>query len=254
MRSIRTPLALLFLASTFFGCGLALGIDEYAPDCDETNCIRCTSPSECGASTACAGWTCETGFCKRTSVSEMVPLQVAGDCKTVECDGMGGTITVNDDSDSPKAACQLTSCIDGTPVFEPVAQGTPCKVGNAKLCDGNGNCVECVTDTDCGAIDLYCDANTNTCFSCKDGIQSGNETDVDCGGGKCLYCTQGRTCLIDADCVTPNLCVDGICCNSACDAACKACDVPGSIGYCDFVPRYEEDPSFGNGQKLPEGR
>lgn len=38
--------------------------------------------------------------------------------------------------------------------------------------------------------------------TCSDGIQDGNETDVDCGGGTCGRCAAGKTCKAPADCLT----------------------------------------------------
>src|SRR5207244_3389602 len=40
---------------------------------------------------------------------------------------------------------------------------------------------------------------------------------VSCGGG--VQCASG-------------FCVDGVCCNTACDGQCQACDVQGSAGQC----------------------
>src|SRR5690606_20363669 len=45
--------------------------------------------------------------------------------------------------------------------------------------------------------------------TCGDGIQSGSETDIDCGGG-CKVCNKGKNCAADTDCVT-GACVNGSC-------------------------------------------
>ena len=37
--------------------------------------------------------------------------------------------------------------------------------------------------------------------NCMDGIQNGNETDVDCGGGVCPVCRELKHCLLPRDCI-----------------------------------------------------
>lgn len=46
--------------------------------------------------------------------------------------------------------------------------------------------------------------------SCQDGMKSGSESDVDCGGS-CPPCPLGKTCGSDADC-SSNKCAQGKCC------------------------------------------
>ncbi len=47
-------------------------------------------------------------------------------------------------------------------------------------------------------------------FYCTDGVKSGDETDVDCGGTYCDPCPQGAGCVMSSDCLNAN-CVEGIC-------------------------------------------
>ena len=49
---------------------------------------------------------------------------------------------------------------------------------------------------------------------CVDGIQSGAETDVDCGG-LCARCDDGKKCMSGADC-TSNTCTGGVCAKPTC--------------------------------------
>jgi cysteine-rich repeat protein len=72
------------------------------------------------------------------------------------------------------------------------------------------------------------------CVSCSDGMQNGTETDVDCGGA-CGGCTLGLACAAGGDCAT-GACSGGVCCNEACDTACVACNLDGSVGICAYVP------------------
>jgi hypothetical protein len=46
--------------------------------------------------------------------------------------------------------------------------------------------------------------------TCRDGIRNGAETDVDCGGGACSRCLNGKTCNIANDCAS-GTCTDGQC-------------------------------------------
>lgn len=98
--------------------------------------------------------------------------------------------------------------------------GAPCFVGNGVclragvyVCSSTGISTECDAevviggdeicanglDDDCdGVVDeLECVADT-----CADGIQNGDETDVDCGGGTCPLCGTGDACLVDSDCTS----------------------------------------------------
>jgi hypothetical protein len=121
----------------------------------------------------------------------------------------------------------------------------------AKNCDGegtpgNGTAGTRIVDSsgDCGGP------------TCNDGIQNGSETDVDCGGGGCPACANGKGCCAGASCLTgycnsgtcalaplgnlcsagtqcaSSQCVDGVCCNTSCSTTCASCNLPGTAGTC----------------------
>lgn len=50
----------------------------------------------------------------------------------------------------------------------------------------------------------------------------------------------GDSCSTDGDCPS-NHCVDGVCCDTACDGTCEACDLSGTVGTCTYLPNYEEE-------------
>jgi hypothetical protein len=66
------------------------------------------------------------------------------------------------------------------------------------------------------------DVVVETCApTCSDSIVNGQETDVDCGGGDCLDCADGKACIVGSDCLsgvcdvsvrtcTPATCSDGV--------------------------------------------
>jgi MYXO-CTERM domain-containing protein len=49
----------------------------------------------------------------------------------------------------------------------------------------------------------------------------------------------GDGCTVDDDCLS-GFCMDDLCCDSACDGDCEACDLPGTVGTC--MPAAEGAP------------
>jgi hypothetical protein len=64
---------------------------------------------------------------------------------------------------------------------------------------------------------------------CTNGVQDGSETDVDCGGGECPPCDDGKLCMQNSDCVSMECTIDMTCGGEdACtelieDNPCQAC-------------------------------
>ncbi len=48
-------------------------------------------------------------------------------------------------------------------------------------------------------------------------------------------------CDRDSDCLTGH-CVDRVCCDTACDSKCQACNLPGKVGTCSRVPANAPEP------------
>lgn len=57
---------------------------------------------------------------------------------------------------------------------------------------------------------LVCSPSVRSAASCSDGVQSSDETDVDCGGSACPPCDDGLGCLQADDCVS-RVCQGSIC-------------------------------------------
>jgi hypothetical protein len=47
-------------------------------------------------------------------------------------------------------------------------------------------------------------------------------------------------CQTGAQCAT-HFCVDGVCCDAACNTTCVACNLPGSLGTCTASPQFQPD-------------
>ncbi|UQA56081.1 hypothetical protein [Polyangium aurulentum] len=286
-RPVRLLLSTV-VAASLVGCHVLLGLDEYHLACVEpaecgepsacaaftcegnacienaapvgtpcvlgvcdgaSRCVECVEATDCGVSTSCTTWSCEENTCSRTIAPEgPTAEQSKGDCKERRCDVDGNEMDVALDSDIPVGICRNGTCKDGVPDVYTTQEGLPCSEGGGKVCDGFGHCVACVIATDCGSGSWRCEESTHTCFRCNDFVKNGDETDVDCGGGNCpTKCPQGKSCKQDTDCATGH-CAEGICCDEACNVVCLACNLPGSIGTCNAVPKYEEDTAYGDGQ------
>src|SRR4030095_6026889 len=121
----------------------------------------------------------------------------------------------------------------------------------AKNCDGEGTAGN-------GTAGARTVNSSGDCVAptCNDGIQNGSETDVDCGGGGCPACANGKGCCAGASSLTGYIksgifalaplgdrgsagtecassqCVDGVCCNTSCSTTCASCNLPGTAGTC----------------------
>jgi hypothetical protein len=122
------------------------------------------------------------------------------------CDGAGSAIRVLDLANVPASIdpCAVNECAsDGQVSVRPLVAGAPCPMGDgAGLCDGAGTCVGCLVDADCAGAQICGAAHACMPPSCADGARNGAESDVDCGGGACARCGNGRHCTYDADCVS----------------------------------------------------
>ena len=129
------------------------------------------------------------------------------------CDGMGNCVGCNTPAQCPAApVCKKATCDKDTCGIEDQNQGTPCAGG---ICDGMGSCVECVDDTHCTGPSQVC-TNAKCVLSCVDGATNGDETDLDCGGGACPTCADGKACDVGGDCAS-GACTGGTCAKPACN-------------------------------------
>lgn len=130
--------------------------------------------------------------------------------------GAGGTACSCEDHNP----CTDDSCKSGS-CNHYFAVGKSCtnEDGGTGACNKDGICVECLYE----AIDCSESDSATYCPPRCEGIQ----------------CTKPDQCA-------SNFCVDGVCCNQACDKICFGCNVvtgtPGSTpGRCIELPKYEND-------------
>ncbi len=208
-----------------------------------TNGAACTDPTHCKSGLCADGLCCDkacTGPCEACSAT-LKGGGVDGTCASVAADtdpkskcaldpGYPGNCRADGMCDGAGAcrsfakastACGDTTCVDG-------------KV-SGQLCDGSGAC-KAAAGTSCGAY--KCDATGKackaTCASAADCIDG-----YTCTSGACVTTMttgrkDGEACAEASQCTSAN-CVDGVCCNVACDGQCQACDVPGKVGTCAVI-------------------
>jgi cysteine-rich repeat protein len=124
-----------------------------------------------------------------------------------------------DNSDACLNTCEVAKCGDGY-----VRQGVEsCDDGNS---DNSDQCLNNCQPARCGdgfvqkGVEACDDGNEidndgckNDCSapaSCMDGVQNGNESDVDCGGLHCFGCLDEQRCGKDTDCMS-GYCLEGLC-------------------------------------------
>jgi hypothetical protein len=216
------------------GCGPLLGLDE-----DRDRIVDEGTPGACACEddNPCTDDRCgDDGRCTHRPLAEGDALeQTDGDCQRLVCSA-GMPEAVVDDVDAPLAEdCSVWSCSAGAPIATPRQRGSSCDGG---YCDGVGVCRECLADAHCSGTDrcgggglvgvcgctpLSCSGLGLTCgvvadgcsgvLVCDNGIDDGDETDVDCGGGgqACNErCAEGMSCLGAIDCQS-GFCGGGSC-------------------------------------------
>ncbi|MEZ4307779.1 MAG: lamin tail domain-containing protein [Polyangiaceae bacterium] len=179
--------------------------------CDGASaCVACNMASQCpGTDDDCQTRTCAGNTCGFNFASNGTPTssQTTGDCKQNVCDGSGGVTTVNFDTDLPVDGNECTGdvCTSGVPSNPGLPLGTTCSQNGGEVCNGSGTCVAA---------------------GCSDGVQNGDETDIDCGGSCVTKCTNGQMCGGGADCAS------GICSGGVCVECAAPTDCPGTDNDC----------------------
>jgi hypothetical protein len=199
----------------------------------------CTVDTDCTAGAFCAGGVCKTRRpdgaactkpeqCLSASCVDGVCCDVpcAGRCQACTAAKKGGGVDGNcgfvADGADPEAECGGPLCKDDR------AEGT-------HVCDGKGAC-RAVSTTAC--TPFACDASGTACRgSCS--ADADCASGYRCDAGACVRGdVDGTPCAASRQCASKH-CVDGVCCDRACDGACEACSArergAGADGVCGPV-------------------
>jgi hypothetical protein len=230
-------------------------------------CVSCTGAGDCPAgANECQVASCNSGVCSIANrfSGTIISAQTSGDCKRRVCDGNGTIIAQNDDTDVPAddgKQCTTEKCSMGAPVHAPVAAGTTCSQASGTTCDAVGNCVACLSASDCPAGANECQKATCLAGACGitnlgAGTVTSAQTAGDCkknvcdGSGKIVPSTDdGDVPADDGKPCTTEACSGGVpqhtpvavgttCSAGKCDAAgnCAGClgaaDCPAAPNEC----------------------
>ena len=158
-------------------------------DCGGGQCPRCEQNSRCVNGSDCVTGICDRGVCADSQCRGRDCLAgqscYRGDCfpecrNQEECPG--------DSQRCVGGACVPTNC-----------EGVSCDE-DREICYLGACYAACERSRDCRGQGAQCISGACIIPSCSDGIQTGDESDVDCGGSQCGPCEAGQRCLAPSDC------------------------------------------------------
>jgi len=227
--------------------------------CGATACnTGCTTGAECSGDAFCTGGQCATKFadgavctgdgqCLHGRCVDGVCCNTgcSGQCQACDVIGLVGTCTpVAGTPHGKRGACASdgSTCAgqcDGSngatcayPGAATTCRTASCSAGaetHAASCAGTGSC-PAVQRQSCGTFACgatTCESSCTTDAQCANGSY--------CDAGACVERKSAATaCTASNQCTSGN-CVDGVCCNRACDGQCEACDVADHVGSCTAV-------------------
>ena len=240
--------------------------------CDGGVCKGCTQDIQCLGGTECKTPKCDVAagdcFLQPEPMGKVINAQTAGDCINNVCDANGNIVQAYNPGDpqDDTADCTVDTCVAMNQTSHtPAAYGSTCNDGGGIVCDAAAHCVgkPCSGVADCPAgtfctdgfcCDSGCGGGCQACSGAKKGGgQNGlcgaiavGDPDAECPGksgcsaGMCQPLGNGSACdNVAGECTSGN-CVDGFCCNTACNGTCLTCSsVPGT---CSAIAN-GQDPS-----------
>jgi hypothetical protein len=259
-------------------CNVALGLEEaeIIPSLAVGGGVQsCTADVDCEDDNPCTTDHCAESLCAHDPLDGEAPFaqQIAGDCARIVCSaGQASSLADNADLPEDMQECTEDLCQAGMPVNTP-REGATCAQDGGKVCNGEGECVECISNEQCtqpeecfgGGVPYQCGCTPReTCATegmscgslqndcgqlqdCDNTVMDQTETGIDCGGptimlgGTCdVRCKLGDSCVMPSDCGVhmsqPLTCVNMACClpnNAMCAAPTDCCSGNCPAGTCN---------------------
>ncbi len=197
-----------------------------------TNGAACTAAGQCSSGFCADGICCNsacTGVCQACDVAS-----AAGTCTPIA----DGQDPANDCEQQPASTCGTDGTCNGSGACRRYAAGTQCAPGRctgatefaASTCNAAGACTP-------GNM-RSCSPNVCTGDSCASSCtaQTDCQSGFFCDSGTCRSKRpNGMACTMGFQCASAT-CVDGVCCATACNQTCQACNLGGSAGTCTPIP------------------
>ena len=186
-------------------------------DCGGTCPDKCKLLQGCKVAPDCmSGLICAKNVCAAPSSTDGIKT---GSETDIDCGGLeappcepGKDCLVP--ADCKEKVCDANKCADATPT-DGVKNGNETDID----CGGGAPAPACIAGKACAPGQGLRDCESKVCTGgvCQaptpsDGVQNGNETDVDCGGGApAPACGNGKTCVVGAQDCTSLVCTGGVC-------------------------------------------
>jgi hypothetical protein len=180
--------------------------NETDVDCGGDTCAPCPNGKACLLLTDCQSANCNNHLCA-TPAAGCLDNVKDGNESDIDCGGGTCAPCSNGKSCVAPPDCQSGSCINHVCTSTPAMCLNNIKDGNESDIDcGGGTCPACSNGKTCN---IPTDCQSGVCASgkctsppamCLDNVKDGNETDIDCGGGTCPPCIDGKQCSVRADC------------------------------------------------------
>lgn len=205
--------------------------------------IETSDGSSCSSDDDCFSTHCVNGMCCNSVCDQTCFSCLAAEKESATADGtcgprrLGAKAPDNGCEDRGPHSCDTNGLCDGQGACQRYIEGTQCSAPFCSdhdligpgLCDGKGSCVP-PEATDCK--NYACDE-----AACTDGCSSDSACDERsfCNDSRCRpKLGFGASCSSDSACLQGH-CVDGICCDTACEGSCEACSEEGSVGTCSPI-------------------
>ncbi|WP_437508605.1 hypothetical protein [Sorangium sp. So ce1099] len=228
--------------------------EETDVDCGGPTCPQCDLAKACAEADDCASGFCADDVCCNAACDE-------------DCDACAADLKESGDESGTCGAskaeteCGETTCSEGVESGRGTCDGTSteCEPGEPKECEtfacdpeANACFSECTEDAQC-ALCHVCDPEDGSCALAPAGTPGlGCEENQACDAAGACKVANGQACTDGEECASGS-CVDGVCCNTGCDAACQACNIEGALGECSNVAAGAEDGADCSGANVCDG-